>query len=106
MNKIQVLVRSKKNLPFNKVFLFVYESMNINSPSDDGQGNSYRQVYKIRIDYSSNCDFFNYGTEANIYSNTVINFTNPIIASNVKITIVEVDPQFADSAQIALNKYN
>lgn len=78
--------------------------MNIDSPSDDGQGNNYRQVYKIRIDYSSNCDFFQRGIEANVYSNAVINFTNPIIASNVKITILQADPLFADSAQIALNK--
>lgn len=83
---------------------WLFSSISINSPSDDGQGNFYRQVYKIRVDHSTNCDFFNHGEEANIYSQTVINFTTPIIASNIKIHILEADLTFSDSAQIALNK--
>ena len=66
-------------------------------------GVSRRQVTRVRIEASNNCDFFSYVLETDIPANNTITFPTAIEASNIKVIITGSDSANADTKPMAIN---
>jgi hypothetical protein len=77
-------------------------ALRIGTPTSIGNKN-FRSVFKVRIEVSSNCHHFTPVLESAIPVDNIIRFAKTLIASNLKIIFIGVDPTNADASPIGIN---
>jgi len=75
----------------------------VNSPTTLGT-NTYRQAFKVRVEYANNCDNFNVAFDLAITFDNKVVFPYTLVASNLRIKVVSADTTSMDSSPIALNQ--
>ncbi len=63
-----------------------------------------RVVTKVRIEESTNCQYFSTVLEQGIPVNNIIEFPRPVVASVIKIVIIGADQSNQDASPIAVNE--